>query len=295
MASYSFAGIIAVNIVLGITGSIAAYKIPHLVRLLVDAGHAVRVVMTESAKAFVTPMTLQTLSKHPVYDKLLDLDAEATMSHIALARWATRVLIAPASAHVIAKLTQGYADDLLTTLCLATTAPIYIAPAMNQQMWAHSATQGNVEILKKRGVIFLGPDAGLQACGDNGPGRMLAPEMMMKTFFSDQYFLGKRILISAGPTREHIDPVRYLSNRSSGKMGYALAVAAKNFGAAVTLISGPVALPPPPVDTFIAVTTAAEMHEAVHAEILQHDIFISAAAVSDYTVQPALQKIKRNK
>ena len=222
------------NIILGITGGIAAYKTPDLVRKLVAKGAIVRVVMTDSAKEFVSPLALQAVSGNSVSDNLLDKDAEAAMGHIELARWADKLLIAPATANFMAKLTHGLADDLLSTLCLATTAPIYLAPAMNQQMWFADATQANLNILELRKVQFLGPAQGEQACGDFGPGRMLEPQEIADLLWQrtpEQTLAGKRITITAGPTREEIDPVRYLSNHSSGKMGYALAVAAQELGA----------------------------------------------------------------
>ena len=289
--------IIKKKLLLGITGSIAAYKIPYLVREMVDKGYEVQVVLTESAKAFVTPLTLQTVSGHSVRDALLDPDAEFAMGHIELARWADLILIAPASANFIAKLTYGFADDLLSTLCLVATQPIWLAPAMNQQMWLNSATQENVMKLQVRGHRFLGPAAGIQACGEDGPGRMLEPADIAKEIFnsSEESFLnGKRVLITAGPTHEPIDPVRFITNRSSGKMGYALAEAAIIAGAHVTLITGPTSLHPPFVTKLIKVKTADEMQLAVHAEIIRQDIFISAAAVSDYKFpNPEKQKIKR--
>lgn len=280
---------------LGVTGSIAAYKAPCLVRALKEKGADVRVVLTRSAQAFVTKLTMQTLSEHEVYDELLDPVAESTMGHINLARWADHVLVAPASAHFIAKLRMGLADDLLSTLCLATTAPISIAPAMNQQMWLNVATQENVQHLKQRGIIFLGPDTGIQACGEDGPGRMLEPEPLVDYLAADLFLKGKRVLITAGPTHEAIDPVRFITNRSSGKMGYALAQEAHRAGATVILISGPAALPPPVGVHFISVVTAQEMWQAVQAHIEHQDVFISAAAVADYCVaQPSPQKIKKN-
>jgi phosphopantothenoylcysteine decarboxylase/phosphopantothenate--cysteine ligase len=218
------------NIILGITGGIAAYKTPDLVRKLVAKGANVRVVMTDSAKEFVSPLALQAVSGNSVSDNLLDKDAEAAMGHIELARWADKLLIAPATANFMAKLTHGLADDLLSTLCLATTAPIYVAPAMNQQMWNADATQANLNSLELRKVQFLGPAQGEQACGDVGPGRMLEPQEIADLLWQqtpEKTLTGKRITITAGPTREEIDPVRYLSNHSSGKMGYALAIAAQ--------------------------------------------------------------------
>lgn len=287
-----------INIILGITGGIAAYKTPDLVRKLVAKGANVRVVLTESAKEFVSPLALQAVSGNPVADDLLDKDAEAAMGHIELARWADKLLVAPATANFMAKLTHGLADDLLSTLCLATPAPIVIAPAMNQQMWFADATQANLKILEQRKIQFLGPAQGEQACGDVGPGRMLEPHEIADLLVQptlDQVLAGKRITITAGPTREEIDPVRYLSNHSSGKMGYALAIAAQELGATVTLISGPVNLLPPAKINTILVSSAQQMHEAVMKTTHDCDIFIGCAAVADYRVQEiANQKIKKS-
>jgi phosphopantothenoylcysteine decarboxylase/phosphopantothenate--cysteine ligase len=286
------------NIILGITGGIAAYKTPDLVRKLVAKGANVRVVMTQSAKEFVSPLALQAVSSNPVSDDLLDKDAEAAMGHIELARWADKLLIAPATANFMAKLTYGLADDLLSTLCLATPAPIYIAPAMNQQMWFADATQANLKILAQREIQFLGPAQGEQACGDVGPGRMLEPQEIADLLTQEkleQVLAGKRITITAGPTREEIDPVRYLSNHSSGKMGYVLATAAQELGAAVTLISGPVNLLPPTNMQTISVTNAQQMHDAVMQTTHNCDIFVGCAAVADYRVQQKTnQKIKKS-
>jgi phosphopantothenoylcysteine decarboxylase / phosphopantothenate---cysteine ligase len=286
------------RILLGITGSIAAYKTPELIRKLKEQLHDVRVVLTSCGKAFVTPLTLQAVSQHKVYEELIDIEAEAAMSHIDLARWPNCILIAPATAHIIAKLAHGFADDLLTTLCLATNTRLIIAPAMNQAMWSNQATQDNVCKLKERDCLFIGPGEGSQACGEFGLGRMLEPLEIVNALskvFIKPYLQEQRILITAGPTQECIDPVRYLSNRSSGKMGYALAQAAIEAGAEVTLISGPVALTPPKKLKFISVNTAAEMLAAVQKEISQQTIFISTAAVADYQiVNPALQKIKKS-
>jgi len=287
-----------INIILGITGGIAAYKTPDLVRKLVAKGANVRVVMTESAKEFVSPLALQAVSGNPISDDLLDKDAEAAMGHIELARWADKLLVAPATANFMAKLTYGLADDLLSTLCLATPAPIYIAPAMNQQMWFAEATQANLQILKQRKIQFLGPAQGEQACGDVGPGRMLEPQEIADLLVTEpleQVLAGKRITITAGPTREEIDPVRYLSNHSSGKMGYALAIAAESLGATVTLISGPVSLQPPAKVHTVAVTSAQQMHDAVMQTTHSCDIFVGCAAVADYRVQQRThQKIKKS-
>lgn len=286
------------NIILGITGGIAAYKTPDLVRKLVAKGANVRVVMTDSAKEFVSPLALQAVSGNPVSDNLLDKDAEAAMGHIELARWADMLLVAPATANFMAKLTYGLADDLLSTLCLATPAPIYIAPAMNQQMWFAHATQANLKILAQRRIHFLGPAQGEQACGDVGPGRMLEPQEIADLLVPEsleQLLAGKRITITAGPTREEIDPVRYLSNHSSGKMGYALATAAQELGATVTLISGPVNLQPPTLIRTVSVINAKQMHDAVMQTTDTCDIFIGCAAVADYRVQQKTnQKIKKS-
>ncbi|MFT4809349.1 MAG: phosphopantothenoylcysteine decarboxylase/phosphopantothenate--cysteine ligase [Paraglaciecola sp.] len=286
------------NIILGITGGIAAYKTPDLVRKLVAKGANVRVVMTESAKEFVSPLALQAVSGNSVSDNLLDKDAEAAMGHIELARWADKLLIAPATANFLAKLTHGLADDLLSTLCLATPAPIYVAPAMNQQMWFADATQANLKVLEQRNIQFLGPAQGEQACGDVGPGRMLEPQEIADLLAQqalEQVLAGKRITITAGPTREEIDPVRYLSNHSSGKMGYALAIAAQELGATVTLISGPVNLLPPANVQTISVSSAQQMHDAVMQTTHNCDIFIGCAAVADYRIQHKTdQKIKKS-
>ena len=233
------------NILLGVTGSIAAYKSAELARRLLEAGAHVRVVMTENAKRFITPLTMQAVSGHPVHDDLFDLHAEAAMGHIELARWADLVLVAPATADCMARLAQGKADDLLTTVCLATPAPVAIAPAMNQGMWQHTATHENLQVLKQKKIHLLGPSDGSQACGDTGPGRMLEPlEIIEKIrpLLPSGMLSGLHVVITAGPTHEAIDPVRYITNGSSGKMGYALAEAARDAGAAVTLISGPVSL-----------------------------------------------------
>lgn len=287
------------RILLGITGSIAAYKTPELIRKLKEQHHDIRVVLTSCGKAFVTPLTLQTVSQHKIYEELIDVEAEAeaAMSHIDLARWPDCILIAPATAHVIAKLAHGFADDLLSTLCLASNTRLIIVPAMNQTMWFNRATQDNVNMLKERDCLFIGPGEGSQACGEFGLGRMLEPleivDSLSKVFIKP-YLHNQRILITAGPTQECIDPVRYLSNRSSGKMGFALAQAAIEAGAEVTLISGPVALTPPRKLKFISVKTASEMLSAVEQEISQQTVFISTAAVADYqVVNPALHKIKK--
>ncbi len=284
------------RILLGISGGIAAYKAITLVRRLREANCEVRVVLTESAAQFVTPLSLQAVSGAPVRTSLFDATAEAGMDHIALARWAEHILIAPASADVMARMAQGMANDLLTTLILATTAPVTIAPAMNQQMWAHPSVQANLALLQARGVRVIGPAAGVQACGDVGAGRMTEPEDIAAQLLapsSTVHWPGKRVVITAGGTREPIDPVRFIANRSSGKMGFALAAAAAATGATVTLICGPNHLATPAGVTRIDVETALEMHAAV-AVITAMDVFIGAAAVADYRVaQPAAQKIKK--
>ena len=254
--------------------------------------------MTKSAKEFVSPLALQAVSGNPISDDLLDKDAEAAMGHIELARWADKLLIAPATANFLAKLTHGLADDLLSTLCLATPARIYVAPAMNQQMWFADATQANLKVLEQRKIQFLGPAQGEQACGDIGPGRMLEPQDIADLLAQqtrEHVLAGKRITITAGPTREEIDPVRYLSNHSSGKMGYALASAAQELGATVTLISGPVNLLPPANIHTISVSSAYQMYEAVMQTVHNCDIFIGCAAVADYRLQQkSKQKIKKS-
>lgn len=286
------------RILLGVSGGIAAYKSAELVRRLREAGAEVRVVMTAGATQFITPLTLQALSGQPVRTSVFDVQAEAAMGHIELARWADAVLIAPASANTLARLAQGLADDLLSTLCLATRAPLLVAPAMNQVMWEHSATQANLATLRERGVQICGPGIGGQACGEVGPGRMLGPlELVaaLATRFISGALAGLRVLITAGPTREPIDPVRFISNRSSGKMGYAVAAAAAEAGARVTLVSGPVALSPPEHVECIPVDTAAEMHAAVLARVKTCDLFIAAAAVADYRPQEtAVHKLKKH-
>ena len=288
------------NIVLGITGGIAAYKAPDLVRRLRERGADVQIVMTASAAEFVTDTALQAVSGRPVRSNLWDKEAERAMSHIELARWADVILIAPATAEVMARIVSGGAPDLLTTICLATEAPLAIAPAMNHVMWNNPATQANRRTLEERGVHILGPDIGSQACGETGAGRMLEPGAIAAAVFDlgvskgEGLLAGRRLVVTAGPTREAIDPVRYVSNRSSGKMGYAIARAAVAQDAEVTLISGPVDLPEPPGVDVIRVTTAQEMYDATHAVVGEADIFIAAAAVADY--RPAAvsdQKIKK--
>jgi phosphopantothenoylcysteine decarboxylase/phosphopantothenate--cysteine ligase len=291
------------RILLGVTGGIAAYKSADLIRRLREAGATVQVVMTENAKQFITPLTLQAVSGQPVRDNLFDSAAEAAMGHIELARWADLILVAPASADFIARLACGRADDLLTTLALATQAPLALAPAMNRVMWENSFTQKNVAALRKQGVTILGPAEGSQACGEVGPGRMLEPaELVQETsaLFNTGAFAGLKVLITAGPTHEALDPVRFLTNASSGKMGYALAEAALEAGATTTLISGPVNL----ASTIMAqkeqaklikVVTAQEMYEAVLQQIKECDLFIAVAAVADYRCkQVAKQKIHKD-
>lgn len=314
------------NIVLGVSGGIAAYKSPEIVRRLKDRGHEVRVVMTAAAEAFVTPLTFQAVSGEPVHRDLLDETAEAAMGHIELARWADTVLAAPATANLMARLAHGFADDLLATLCLATPAPIVLAPAMNQQMWRAPATRANLEVLVERGVRVIGPDAGWQACGDVGPGRMSEPADVVSALLAGRGapdspeegargaadgadgadgtggtggaaavpLAGVRVLVTAGPTREAIDPVRFIGNHSSGKMGFAVAAAARRLGAEVDLVSGPVSLPPPPGVGVVPVGSAAEMHREVLARAAGCDVFIAAAAVADYTpASPARGKLKK--
>ncbi len=287
------------RILVGVTGGIAAYKTADLVRRLRDAGASVRVVMSRGAQAFITPLTMQAVSGNPVHTDLLDPQAEAAMGHIELARWADRILVAPASAHFLAKLAHGLADDLLSTLCLATAAPIVLAPAMNSAMWANAATQANVELLRARATVILGPGAGDLACGEIGPGRMLEPTELVRELAG----LGPRgplqglaVLVSAGPTREALDPVRFIGNRSSGRMGFAIARAAARAGARVTLVSGPVALATPGGVARVEVESAAEMHAAVLQRVQENDIYVGAAAVADY--RPARRersKIKKQR
>ncbi|MGO1296243.1 MAG: bifunctional phosphopantothenoylcysteine decarboxylase/phosphopantothenate--cysteine ligase CoaBC [Vibrio sp.] len=285
------------NILLGISGGIAAYKCAELTRRLIERGAAVRVVMTQAAEAFITPLTMQAVSGQPVSDSLFDPAAEASMGHIELAKWADLVLLAPATADLIARISAGMGNDLLSTLVLATDAPVALAPAMNQQMYRNTATQENIATLTRRGFELWGPDAGEQACGDIGPGRMLDPMDIVhhcEDFFGPKPLQGKRVLLTAGPTREALDPVRYISNHSSGKMGFALASAAAKLGADVTLISGPVALDTPAGVTRLNVESAHEMHAAVMAHAQQHDVFIGCAAVADYRAeQVAEQKMKK--
>jgi phosphopantothenoylcysteine decarboxylase/phosphopantothenate--cysteine ligase len=286
------------RIIVGVSGGIAAYKSAEVVRRLQDAGAEVRVVMTPGAEEFIRPLTLQALSGHPVHADLLDPEAEAGMGHIELARWADLVLIAPATADFIATMVHGRANSLLNAIYLATPAIVAVAPAMNQGMWSHPATTANMEQLSQRQVKIFGPDSGIQACGDIGPGRMQQPDMLVEKVaacFASLQLSGKKLVITAGPTREAIDPVRYISNHSSGKMGYALAEAAIEAGAEVTLISGPVTLEPPERCTLIPVVSAADMHKATMSACADANILIAAAAVADYRpVTVATQKIKKH-
>jgi len=290
-------GLAGKKILLGISGGIAAYKCAELTRRLVERGAQVQVVMTNAAKEFITPLTMQAVSGRPVSDSLLDPAAEASMGHIELAKWADLVLLAPATADLIARMTAGMGNDLLTTLVLATDAPVAVSPAMNQQMYSHPATQENIATLKRRGCEVWGPASGEQACGDVGMGRMLEPMQLVhccEDFFQPKPLAGRSVLITAGPTREAIDPVRYITNHSSGKMGYALAEAAAKQGATVTLVSGPVSLTTPDKVTRIDVDSAQQMFDAVTAHAAQHDVFISCAAVADYRPQTiADQKLKK--
>ena len=286
------------NILLGITGSIAAYKSADLTRRLKEAGADVRVAMTRAATEFVTPLTFQALSGNPVHTELLNEEAEAGMGHIELARWADAILIAPASANFIAKLAQGRADDLLSTICLASEAPLAFAPAMNQAMWNDAATQTNCKTLCQRGLLQFGPAAGEQACGEVGEGRLMeVPDLVehLANCFEFGELQALNVMITAGPTYEPIDPVRFIGNRSSGRMGYALAQAAREAGASVTLVSGPCQLETPEKVKRINVETAEQMHKAVFDNLQQCDIFISAAAVADYKpVDVHDQKIKKD-
>ena len=308
------------RVILGITGGIAAYKSILLLRLLRQAGHDVQVVLTRAAQQFVTPLTLQALSGRPVRDSLFDPEQENAMGHIELARWAEAVVVAPASADFIARLRAGMADDLLSTLCLATEAPIVLAPAMNRLMWANAATRENIEVLRARGVHVLTPENGEQACGEVGEGRMRAPERIFAALWGKNglfsgknqgaagaggtasgkngggpvFWRGKRVVVTAGPTEEPIDPVRFIANRSSGRMGFALAEALRDAGAEVTLVAGPVNLPAPAGVPRIDVRTAEEMNAAVQREVAGADAFIAAAAVADWRVaHPAGQKLKK--
>ena len=285
------------QIVLGVTGGTASYKSADLVRRLREAGATVRVVMTAGAKEFITPLTMQAVSGFPVHDDLFDLQAEAAMGHIELARWADAIVVAPATADFIARFAQGEAGDLLTTICIAAKSPVTIAPAMNQGMWKNAFTQDNIQQLQKKGIQILGPGEGEQACGDVGLGRMLEPiDIVDKiaALFETGLFSGKKILLTAGPTHEAIDPVRYITNASSGKMGYALAEAFIEAGAEVTLVSGPVFLTPPARAKIISVVSANQMLEAVMERVSETDIFCSVAAVADYRAKEvSSQKIAK--
>lgn len=286
------------NILLAIGGGIAAYKSADLIRRLKERGFDVRVVMSQSAKEFITPLTLQALSGHPVASDLLDTAAEAAMGHIELARWADLVVVAPATANLIARINAGMADELITTTCLATEAPVIICPAMNQQMYRNQATQDNLASLAKRGLTIWGPATGSQACGEVGPGRMQEPleiAQQVEQYFAPKLLQGQSILLTAGPTREAIDPVRYISNHSSGKMGFALASMAAAMGATVTLVAGPVHLPTPAGVKRINVESTQDMLNAVMQNVDTHKIFIGCAAVADYRVeQVAEDKIKKS-
>ncbi|WP_157093269.1 bifunctional phosphopantothenoylcysteine decarboxylase/phosphopantothenate--cysteine ligase CoaBC [Buttiauxella noackiae] len=291
-------GLAGKKIVLGVSGGIAAYKTPELVRRLRERGAEVRVVMTEAAKAFITPLSLQAVSGYPVSDSLLDPAAEAAMGHIELGKWADLVILAPATADLIARITAGMANDLVSTICLATPAPVAVLPAMNQQMYRATATQHNLEVLSTRGLLIWGPDSGSQACGDVGPGRMLDPltivEMAAQHFTVIKDLQHLNVMITAGPTRERLDPVRYITNDSSGKMGFAIAAAAAARGANVTLISGPVSLPTPAWVKRIDVTTALEMEATVQQHVQGQQIFVGCAAVADYRAAAvAEEKIKK--
>ena len=284
------------RILLGICGGIAAYKSAELVRLLGKQDTKVRVVMTQSATQFITPLTFQALTGNPVHTHTLDVEEENAMGHINLARWADVIIIAPATANMIAKMSHGLADDLLSTLYLAADCPVHIAPAMNQAMWGKIVTQNNINRLQRHGVHIIGPEAGDQACGESGFGRMSEPEKICTHLLQNNNtaLAGLKVLISAGPTREALDPVRYISNRSSGKMGYAIAQAAIKAGAQVTLISGPVNLPVPAAATVVKVETAQQMYEAIVPQADTYDIYIGAAAVADYRpAQIEQQKIKK--
>ncbi|MCY4227960.1 MAG: bifunctional phosphopantothenoylcysteine decarboxylase/phosphopantothenate--cysteine ligase CoaBC [Gammaproteobacteria bacterium] len=286
------------RVLVGITGGIAAYKSPDLVRRLIDRGGDVRVVMTEAACEFITPLTLQAVSGHPVHQCLLDAEAESGMGHIELARWAEIIVIAPGTANFIASMASGKADDLLTTLILASEAEIAVAPAMNRQMWQNPATRVNLEVLKRRGVRIIGPAEGGQACGEVGLGRMSEPDDVAQELLGDgapKLLAGVRIMLTAGPTWEAIDPVRGITNRSSGKMGFALAEAARDFGAEVALITGPVGLETPSGVERIDVMSAQDMLDAVQEHVSTADMFIGVAAVSDYRpVMSAENKIKKD-
>ena len=286
------------RIVLGVTGSIAAYKAGEIVRQLRRHGAQVRVVMTRAATEFVTPMTFQALSGHPVHEYLMDTRAEAAMGHIELARWADAILVAPASADFLARLRLGRADDLLMAVCLASDAPLAVAPAMNNKMWSDSATEDNIRVLRSRGILIFGPDCGDQACGETGAGRLQEPDCLVNQLaemFETGALAGLHMLVTAGPTREAIDPVRFISNHSSGKMGYAVAAAAAEAGARVSLVSGPVHLEVPAGVQCHHVVSAQEMYQSVLAKMHDVDMMVATAAVADYRpVDIAEQKIKKD-
>ena len=295
----------AKNVLLGISGGIAAYKTPELVRRLRDRGADVQIVLTHSAREFVTETSLQAVSGKPIRSNIWDKEAEAAMGHIELARWADVILIAPATAEMLSRLASGSAPDLLTTVCLATEADIVVAPAMNRVMWANPAVQTNADMLRSRGVSILGPGEGSQACGEEGAGRMLEPDEIADAVMATplhavestpaQVLAGKTVMITAGPTREAIDPVRYISNRSSGKMGYALAAAARDAGADVRLVSGPVSQASPAGVQVIDIESAQDLYNAVHANLDGVDIFVATAAVADYRpAEVSDKKIKKN-
>jgi phosphopantothenoylcysteine decarboxylase/phosphopantothenate--cysteine ligase len=296
---FSMSVLIGKKILLGVSGGIAAYKSAELTRRLKEQGADVRIVMTKAAKEFITPLTMQAVSGHAVADSLLDPNAEAGMGHIELAKWPDLILLAPATANLIARLRAGFADELLTTLCLASSAPIAVSPAMNMEMYLAPATQENITVLASRGVAIWGPGKGLQACGDIGPGRLLEPndlvQRVIKLLIPEKPLLaGVNITITAGPTQEALDPVRYISNHSSGKMGYALAEMAQKMGAKVTLISGPVNLPTPLDVKRVDVSSALQMHHECMSNLSQCDIFIACAAVADYRpAQIETQKMKK--
>ena len=288
--------VIGGRILLGVTGGIAAYKSADLVRRLRDAGAEVRVVMSRGALAFITPLTFQAVSGNPVHTQLLDETAEAGMGHIELARWADQVLVAPATADFIARFAHGLADDLLSTICLATTAPVALAPAMNQKMWSHPATCANCATLEQRGIRLIGPASGAQACGETGPGRMVEPSELVSVLAAlrESALAGKHVLVTAGPTFEDIDPVRFIGNRSSGRMGFAIAQAAREAGARVSLVAGPVVLETPPGVERKDVRSAREMRDVALDLAVSADVFISVAAVADYRpARPAAQKLKK--
>ena len=295
-------GSVAERILLGVTGGIAAYKSAEIVRRLRERGAEVQVVMTAAARQFVTPLTFQALSGRPVRTDLWDETAEAAMGHIELARWADRILIAPASADFLARLAHGLASDLLTTLCLATDVPITVAPAMNRLMWANAATRANMALLAARGIEVVGPAEGDQACGETGPGRMVEPQAIVDALYASATkaaaaggpLAGRKVVVTAGPTRERIDPVRFVTNRSSGKMGFAVAEAARDAGADVVIVSGPVNVVTPAGVRRIDVESAEQMLDAVQGEIADTDVFIASAAVSDYRAREVAEhKIKK--